>query len=78
MKRLAFGLLISMGLAPSLGQDDLAARAEAAFASSFAGGNPVVLARAATQDEVQRLCSEHRNAPPAGVAQGIEIGRAHV
>jgi sulfur-oxidizing protein SoxX len=71
MKRLAFGLLICMGLAPSLGQDDLAGRVEAAFASSFAGGDPVILARVATQDEMQRLCSEHRNAPPADVAQRI-------
>jgi sulfur-oxidizing protein SoxX len=71
MKRLAFGLLIFMGLSPSLGQDDLAERAEAAFASSFAGGNPAVLARVAVQDEVQRHCSEHRNAPPSDVAQRI-------
>jgi sulfur-oxidizing protein SoxX len=71
MKRLAFGLFIFMGLASTLGQDDLAGRAEAAFASSFAGGDPAVLARVAMQDEVQRLCSEHRNAPAAGVAQRI-------
>jgi sulfur-oxidizing protein SoxX len=71
MKRLAFGLLIFMTLSSSLGQDDLAARAEAAFASSFAGGDPAVLARVSVQDEVQRLCSEHRNAPPGDVAQRI-------
>jgi sulfur-oxidizing protein SoxX len=71
MKRLAFGLLVFMALSPSLGQDDLAGRAEAAFASSFAGGDPAMLARVAMQDEVQRLCSEHRNAPPADAAQRI-------
>ena len=71
MKRLAAGLLIFVGLASALGQDDFAARAEAAFASSFAGGDPAVLARVALQDEVQRLCSQHRNAPTGDVAQGI-------
>jgi len=54
---------------PSLAQDDMAARAEAAFVSSFAGGDPVILARVAVQDSVQRICSEHRNAPPADLGQ---------
>ncbi|HYN12906.1 MAG TPA: sulfur oxidation c-type cytochrome SoxX [Burkholderiales bacterium] len=54
-----------------LGQDDIAARAEAAFISSFAGGDAAVLARVAVQDEVQRACSEYRNSPPADVAQRL-------
>lgn len=71
MKRTALGVLILVAAAPLGSQNDLPQRGEAAFASSFAGGNPLVLARVATQDEVQRLCSEYRNAPPAGVAQQI-------
>lgn len=55
----------------ALAQDDIAARAEAAFVSSFAGGDPVILARVAVQDSVQRICSEHRNAPPAELGQGM-------
>ncbi len=72
MKRLAFAVLLSMGASPLIGQDDLAQRAEAAFVSSFAGGDPAMLARTGVQDEVQRLCSEHRNSPPAALAQAIE------
>jgi sulfur-oxidizing protein SoxX len=71
MKRLALAFVFLGTLAPSLGQDDVRKRGEAAFASSFAGGNPAVFARVATQDEVQRLCSEHRNVPPAEVVQRI-------
>ena len=74
MKRavLAVATAILAVSAPSLGQDALAERAEAAFVASFAGGNPAVIVRTGLQDEVQRLCSEHRNAPPAGLAQLIE------
>ena len=72
MKRLAFAVLLFMGASPLAGQDDLAERAEAAFVSSFAGGNPGMLARTGLQDEVQRLCSEHRNSPPVAIAQAIE------
>jgi sulfur-oxidizing protein SoxX len=74
MKRAALGIAIALLTmpAPAPGQDALAERAEAAFIASFAGGEPSVLIRTGLQDEVQRLCSEHRNAPPAGLAQLIE------
>jgi len=74
MKRAALGIAIALLAmpAPAPGQDALAERTEAAFIASFAGGEPSVLIRTGLQDEVQRLCSEHRNAPPAGLAQLIE------
>jgi L-cysteine S-thiosulfotransferase len=57
---------------PCFGQGALEQRAEDVFRSSFAGGNPSVLARVTEQDEAQRLCSLYRNAPPPEVAKGIE------
>ena len=74
MKRAVLGIAIALLAlpAPAPGQDALAERTEAAFIASFAGGEPSVLIRTGLQDEVQRLCSEHRNAPPAGLAQLIE------
>lgn len=72
MKRFALGVLFLAAASPLTGQDDVAERAEAAFVSSFAGGAPAVLARAGLQDEVQRACSEHRNAPPPALAEAIE------
>jgi sulfur-oxidizing protein SoxX len=74
MKRVVLGIaLAALAMAaPTLGQDALTERAEAAFVSSFAGGEPSVLIRTGLQDEVQRLCSEHRNAPPARLAELIE------
>ena len=67
-------LLLALAfLAPAtLGQSQLDELAEAAFVASFAGGDPAVFLRAGNQDEVQRLCSEHRNAPPPHVAEAIE------
>ena len=71
MRRAA--LLALVALAPAtLGQSQLDELAEAAFVASFAGGDPAVFLRAGNQDEVQRLCSEHRNAPPPHVAEAIE------
>jgi len=74
MKRAVLGIAIALLAlpAPAPGQDALAERTEATFIASFAGGEPSVLIRTGLQDEVQRLCSEHRNAPPAGLAQLIE------
>jgi len=72
MKRAVLGIALALLAMPAPGQDVLAERAEAAFIASFAGGEPAVLIRTGLQDEVQRLCSEHRNAPPAGLAQLIE------
>jgi sulfur-oxidizing protein SoxX len=73
MKRALAALAAALcALSPaSRGQSDLAERADAAFVASFAGGDPAVFVRAGSQDEVQRLCSEHRNAPPAPVAEAI-------
>ena len=71
-----FAALAVAGLlaaAPStFGQAELDERTEAAFVAAFAGGEPAVFLRAGNQDEVQRLCSEHRDAPPAHVAEAIE------
>jgi L-cysteine S-thiosulfotransferase len=74
MRRPVFlaALVLLAGIPSSFGQADLAERAEAAFVASFAGGDPAVFLRAGNQDEVQRLCSEHRNVPPAHVAEAIE------
>jgi sulfur-oxidizing protein SoxX len=72
MKRAACLLALIAG-SQALAQDDIASRAEAAFVSSFAGGDPVILARVAVQDDVQRICSEHRNAPPDDLGRRMTI-----
>ena len=59
----------------SLEEDTYRQRAEAALKAGFAGGDPKLLARVARQDEVQRLCSEHRDAPPAAIASSIRSGQ---
>jgi L-cysteine S-thiosulfotransferase len=71
MKRAACLCLALLTGSQSFGQDDIAARAEAAFVSSFAGGDPAILTRVAVQDDVQRICSDHRNAPPPDLGQGM-------
>lgn len=71
MRRAACLWLTLMLGSPSLAQDDIAARAEAAFVSSFAGGDAAILARVAVQDDVQRICSRYRNAPPPDLGQGM-------
>ena len=74
MKRAALCLSAAAlaGCANSIGEPDIAGRAQAAFAAAFAGGDAQILARVEHQDEAQRLCSEHRNAPPLEVAHMIE------
>jgi len=74
VRRAAFlATLAILAVSPlSFGQADLTERTEAAFIASFAGGDPAVFLRAGNQDEVQRLCSEHSNLPPAHVAEAIE------
>jgi sulfur-oxidizing protein SoxX len=62
------------GCATPAGETDYRGRAEAAVKSAFAGGHPKIVARVEKQDEMQRLCSEHRDAPPAAVAQSIMAG----
>lgn len=49
--------------------------AEAALKAGFAGSDPKLLARVQRQDEVQRLCSEHRDARPAAIAASIRSGQ---
>lgn len=74
MKRAAIAVLVAVvSVAPaSFGQGDAAERAEAAFIASFSGGDPLVFARAGLQDDVQRICSEHFDAPPAPLIEAIE------
>lgn len=74
MKRAALCLSAAAlaGCANSIGEPDIAGRAQAAFAAAFAGGDAQILARVEHQDEAQSLCSEHRNAPPLEVAHMIE------
>lgn len=57
---------------PCFGQSALERRAEDVFRSSFAGGNPSVLARVTDQDEAQQLCSAYHNAPPSEIRSRIE------
>jgi sulfur-oxidizing protein SoxX len=63
--------LIVAACATPAGDGDYRARAEAAVRSSFAGADPAIVARVERPDEVQRLCSEHRDKPPARLAQSI-------
>lgn len=43
------------------------ARAEEVVKAGFAGGDPQIVARVVPQDEMQRLCSEHRDKPPTAL-----------
>lgn len=74
MKRAALGFaVVALAMPPSLLSQmaEPGERSEEVFVASFAGGDPALLARAGLQDEVQRQCSDHRNAPPAEVAGRI-------
>ena len=65
--------LLALLLVASAAQaDELGERADAAFVASFSAADAALFVRAAAQDEVQRLCSDHRNAPPQQVAEAIE------
>jgi sulfur-oxidizing protein SoxX len=46
-------------------------RAEAAVKAGFAGGDPQIVARVVEQDDMQRLCSEHRDKPPAALTAPV-------
>jgi sulfur-oxidizing protein SoxX len=74
MKRVLFSIALLGGCA-GVGEDSYRERAEAALKAGFAGGDPKILARVERQDEVQRLCSEHRDAPPAAIAASIRSGQ---
>jgi L-cysteine S-thiosulfotransferase len=75
MRGLALTLSFAAGCATPVGQTDYRDRAEAAVKSAFAGGDPKIVARVENQDELQRLCSQHRDALPAAVAQSIMAGQ---
>jgi len=75
MRVLALTIALAAGCAAPAGESDYRARAEAAVKSAFAGGDPKIVARVESQDELQRLCSRHRDAPPAAVAQSIKAGQ---
>lgn len=67
MRTRALLLVLAAGCATQP-EPDYRARAEAAVKSGFAGGDPQLVARVVAQDEMQRLCSEHRDSPPAALA----------
>ena len=69
---LAAAVAAASGCATRLSEGDAQARAEDAIRRSFTHGNRPMAARVERQDEVQKLCSAHRNAPPKGIAEGIE------
>jgi sulfur-oxidizing protein SoxX len=71
MKRLALGIVLAAGCTTPGGEADYRARAEAAVKSAFAGGHPQTVERVVQQDEAQRVCSEHRDSPPAAFARSI-------
>jgi sulfur-oxidizing protein SoxX len=71
MRPLALGIVLAAGCATPAGDADYRARAEAAVKSAFAGGHPKIVERVTQQDEAQRLCSEHRAAPPAALARSM-------
>ena len=68
MRALVLGIVLAAGCATPAGEADYRARAETAVKSAFAGGDPAIVARVLEQDDAQRLCSEHRNSPPAALA----------
>ena len=70
MKRVLFSIALLGGCA-GVGEDSYRERAEVALKAGFAGGDPKILARVERQDAAQRLCSEHRDAPPAAIAASI-------
>ena len=69
--RALLGVTLFAVCAGSLGEPDYRQRAEAAVKAAFEGGDAQLVARVERQDELQRLCSEHRDQPPAAAAQAI-------
>jgi sulfur-oxidizing protein SoxX len=68
MRPLVLGIVLAAGCVTPAGESQYRARAEAAVKSAFAGGDPKIVARVLQQDDAQRLCSEHRDSPPAALA----------
>lgn len=69
--RALLGVALFAVCAGSLGEPDYRQRAEAAVKAAFEGGDAQLVARVERQEELQRLCSEHRDQPPAAAAQAI-------
>lgn len=69
--RLASLVLVLAGCAGHSGEGDYRARAEAVVKAAFVGGDPQIVARVVEQDDMQRLCSEHRDSPPAALAAPV-------
>ena len=71
MRPLALSIVFAAACTTPTGDADYRARAEAAVKSAFAGGHPKTVERVTQQDEAQRLCSEHRDSPPATLARSM-------
>jgi sulfur-oxidizing protein SoxX len=72
MKRLlGLALAALAACAGTTPQPDYGARADAAVAAAFEGGDANLVARATQRDDVQRLCSKYRDAPPAEEARAL-------
>lgn len=69
--RALLGVTLFALCAGSLGEPDYRQRAEAAVKAAFEGGDAQLVARVEQQDELQRLCSEYRDQPPAATARAI-------
>src|SRR5262245_5910843 len=65
-------LLFAAVCAAGPSEDDVRRRADEILRASFTRGDQKIAARVMRQDEVQELCSKHRNAPPPEVAERIE------
>ncbi len=66
------GAVALAGCASTLSDEQAAQRAEEMFQKAFTGGNQTMAARVMKQDEVQALCTQHRDKPPKDVAERIE------
>lgn len=66
------GAVALAGCASTLSDEQAAQRAEEMFQKAFTGGNQTMAARVMQQDEVQALCTQHRDKPPKDVAERIE------
>lgn len=75
--RLALAAIVLAGCAAPAGPSDEAVRrrTQTVVAEMFAGGSPSLQSRV-KQDDLQAICSEYQNDPPAKVAAEIQHGQA--
>jgi sulfur-oxidizing protein SoxX len=80
MRRIVVAIsIIAVTGASSAMDPDTLRRSEEVMRRSFSSATPEEWQTRLAQDEVQALCSAHRNAPPADVAERIvELSRAEV